>query len=144
MLNSSLCFNRVLSLNKTCESIASTCIMVGFFFFSPFTLSCALQQSGYIFCQKFLRLILLFHSIFILITKKTSEDDYESILAFLSLPKNFSLYFNSHKINFGAEMSKTQGVDHMLFNDLFCLNICINIKVAQMVENLPAMQETLV
>ena len=36
-------------------------------------------------------------------------------------------------------MSKTQGVDNMLFNDLFCLNIFINIKVAQMVEHLPAM-----
>ena len=82
---------------------------------------------------------MLFHSIFILITKKDSEDDYESILAFLSLCKNFSLYLNSHKINFGAEISRTQGVDHMLFNNLFCLNIFINIKVAQMVENLPAM-----
>ena len=112
---------------------------VSWWVFSPFTLSCALQQSGYIFCQKFLRFILLFHSICILITKKDSEDDYESILAFLSLCKNFSLYFNSHKINFGAEMSRTQGVDNMLFNNLFCLNIFINIKVAQMVANLSAM-----
>lgn len=93
LLNSSLCFNRVLSLNKACISIASTCLSWWVFPHLP----CFVLSRIFIFFlpKNFLRLILIFHGIFILMTKKTSEDDYESILTF-HLFLRFFLYFNIH------------------------------------------------